>query len=317
MESTNNVLIENVEDIKTLEEAKKLLIILFERDKMYECFLALNEIETKIINGIIISDDDPTMTGEDLLKLLKEDKIIRLIYEDRVLEERCLQLLKEMDNSKADRDYHGIETWFKYEQEVKSITICGRTTVNADLLTVLAVLAEIDLMKTFISRFEDLHFLAQITPFRMLIQNKLKMPITISNREIILTGFGIVNKKEQTVLIPLRSVDHYLDNEIPAESHNYKRIIMNLGFFHLKFVNENQYIISNCYNVDPKVPVLPWFLLNVFIKEINYYILEGLKKQIESKDTKIRSIYEQRMEERKEFYSRVQDEILSVSNKDI
>jgi hypothetical protein len=175
---------------------------------------------------------------------------------------------------------------------------------------ILAVLAEMDLMKNFISRFEDIALLGNITPFRLLVHSKIKMPMMVANRDLILQGFGVVNEKEKTILIPCKSIaaHNYFDVDLPKENSSYKRIDLVVGFFHIKCIGENTYCLTNCYNVDPKVSVIPWFVINTVIKEINYYILEGLKKQIENGD---KEIYEKRIQEKIKFYDKIREQMLS------
>ena len=230
------------------------------------------------------------------------------------LSDRCSELYKMMENEKPNREYNGIKTWFKYEEQMKSITTCGRVIVEGDIMHILSVLAEMDLMKTFIERFEEILPLGCVTPFRMLVHSKLKMPFTIQDRDLIILGFGIIDNIKKTILVCCKSINEetYFDIDIPKEDNKYKRVHMNLGFFHIKYIKKNTYELSNGYNVDPKVPMIPWFLLNTFIKEVNYYMLEGIKKQIEN--TKNKHIYEKRINERKEFYERVAKEMSIFSN---
>lgn len=175
---------------------------------------------------------------------------------------------------------------------------------------ILSVLAEIDLMKTFVPRFEDILYLNNLTPFRMLFHSKIKMPTTISNRDLILSGFGIINKSNKNIIIPIKSVSEYYGKSIPAETKQYKRVFLNFGFFKIQYINDDTYEISNCYNVDPKVPVLPWFLLNTFIKEVNYYILENFKTQIQNDQVKV--VYDKRISDKKDFYDRIKREICDL-----
>ena len=60
-----------------------------------------------------------------------------------------------MDETTAEFEYDGIKTWFKYEEEIKSLTMCGETVFECDLFHLFAILSEIDLMQKFISQFEE------------------------------------------------------------------------------------------------------------------------------------------------------------------
>jgi hypothetical protein len=82
---------------------------------------------------------------------------------------------------------------------------------------------------------------------------------------------------------------------------------MVFGFFNIKCIDEETIEVINCYNVNPKVSVIPWFVLNTFLREISYYIMDDLKKQIENADF---SIYEERIKKNKNFY----DEMINIVN---
>ncbi len=141
------------------------------------------------------------------------------------------------------------------------------------------------------------------------------MPIMIDNRDLVLCGFGLVNPEERTIMIPFKSIEEpvYICIKVPEESKKYKRIILNHGFFHIKYIDDNTYLLSNSYNVDPKVPVVPWFVLNTFTKEISYYIMDGIRSQIEN--TKNRDIYKKRILEKKDFYDKVKKDLCGFESK--
>lgn len=159
-------------------------------------------------------------------------------------------------------------------------------------------------MSKFISRFDKISKMQEYSKFRWLVQIRLKMPVTVTNREIIAMGFGCVNSEDSTILMPFRSVnkEHYEFIQLPQEEKNFLRIEILFGFFHIKYIDEENVEVINCYNVDPKVPFIPWFLLNSFIKEISYYVMSDLKKQIEEVDF---AVYEERIERNKEFYEHI------------
>jgi hypothetical protein len=50
------------------------------------------------------------------MKYYKRDKIVSVTYEDISLCEKCIKIYESIDDSKPDRDYHGIQTWFRYEE---------------------------------------------------------------------------------------------------------------------------------------------------------------------------------------------------------
>jgi hypothetical protein len=171
------------------------------------------------------------------------------------------------------------------------------------LVHILAVLAELDLLKSSISFFEDIKKVKVVSPFRWVIHTKIKMPITISNRDVVLVGFGVTDKKNKSILVPLKSVDNYIDTDVPEETSKYKRITMNFGFFQIENVEEGTYRITCCYNINPRVSIIPWFILNTFVKETGWYIMDGLRKVVGN--DKQKEEREKRIKDNSEFYDMV------------
>ena len=180
--------------------------------------------------------------------------------------------------------------------------------MKCSLLKIVAILAEVDFMSKFVSRFESISKISEYSLFRWLVQIRLNMPVTVTNREIIAMGFGYVDPLDQTMFMPFRSVteEHYKFIELPNEDPNFIRIEIIFGFLRIRYIDEETVEVINCYNVDPKVPVIPWFLLNTFLREISYYIMEDLKTQIENVDF---AIYEERISKNKKFYDHIIDTI--------
>jgi hypothetical protein len=231
----------------------------------------------------------------------RENNLIKSIYDDKELIEKVKDQIKRMKDNPPERSYNNIESWFNYENDVSSITIGSKTIMNCDPLKIFAILAEVDVMNKFVQRFDSIEKLEELTLFRWIIRIRIKMPITIDNREVVCIGFGFVDPVDKTIFLPFRSInkDHYSHLSTPAEDQSFKRIEINYGFFHLKILGKDTVEVINCYNVDPKVPVIPWMILNTFLKEISYYIMVDLKKQILDADF---GLYEERIKKNQHFY---------------
>jgi len=232
--------------------------------------------------------------------------------EDMELVDRCWDTHNELISSREpDRVHNKIETWFKNEEDLGSITMCGRTIVNASIMDVLAVFGEVDLIDSFIDEFEKIEVIKQFSNFRILNTCKLKMPLFVEARDLVTMGIGITLQEEKSVLLAMKSVEgKYLGTPCPNESNTHKRIFLNFGFYLLTFIDETHTELSFGINVDPKVPMIPWFMLNTFLKEIAYYILLNYRDQIEKLD---KTVYEKRRLERREFYEEIKERITFVS----
>lgn len=256
-----------------------------------------------IFDGELKSRDNNNEEISDY-EYFRQNNLIKSIYEDKELIEKVKDQLAFMKNNPPERSSNNIDSWFTYEKDVSSITIGSKTTMKTSPMKIVAILAEVDVLNKFVQRIDSIDKIEEISYFRWIVRIRMKMPITIDNREIVALGFGFVDPKDKTIYLPFRSInkDHYPYYKNPEEDPNYKRIDVNFGFFHLSIIDDSTIEVINCYNVDPKVPVIPWMILNTFLKEISYYIMSDLKKQMENADF---SYYEERIKNNKDFYDKL------------
>ena len=238
-----------------------------------------------------------------------------MVYNDKELSERCIEALKRITTQPPDRTFNEIDSWFTQDQDLNTVTVGSKSIIKCTMVKMLAILAELDLMSKFSTKFEEIKKLQAYSIFRWLVRIRVKMPLTFSNRELILMGFGWINPEDNSVFVPFRSVnnDYYKHIPVPPEDGNYVRIDIIYGFINIKYIDAEHVEMITCYNVDPKVPVIPWFILNTFVKEISYYIMEDLKHQIEAVENKV---YDERIKNNPEFYNKV-NEIIKDKYKQI
>jgi hypothetical protein len=170
------------------------------------------------------------------------------------------------------------------------------------MMKVLAVFAEIDLMT--VDKFEEIQKVEEYSLFRWLVRCRIKMPLTFSNREAIVVGFGTAIPDTRSVILPFRSLgNNYFGITPPPEDSKYTRFEINYAFYHIKYIDEQFCELTSCFNVDPKIPMIPWFVLNTFLKEIGYYVMRDLKQQVEL--TVNKDAYEERMQKKAKFYDKI------------
>jgi len=235
----------------------------------------------------------------------KTDMHIMQIREDITIADKCFECFNKINTTREDRSYNGVKTWFIEEEEMKTVTVCAKTSINANLLELCSVLAEIEQMPQYITRFHSVKKICEVTPFRWMIAVKVKMPIFIDNRELVGAGFAIMLEDSNSIILPFKSVmnqPYYMKTKVPAEERSWKRIDMKFGFMHIVPKDEKTCDISIAFNVDPKVPLIPWVILNKFMKEASYYMTLEFRNKLEKldKDTFLKKIYE-----KKDFYSKV------------
>ena len=128
------------------------------------------------------------------------------------------------------------------------------------------------------------------------------MPITFTNREMVLLGVSLFEKNEKAFIIAFKSTnkDEYPDT--PECDSKHCRIDTHYGFYIAKYIDNDHVELFFAFNVDPKVSV-PWFLLNTFIKDSGFYLMRDLRKIIEREN--FDSIYAPRIEKNKEDYDKI------------
>ena len=226
---------------------------------------------------------------------------------------KCFECYEKIQITEQDRSYNGIDSWFINEESTKyykiiglsTVTICAKTVVKSNLLHLASVLAEIEQMPQYIARFQSVDKIKEVTPFRWMMGIKIKMPFLIDNRELVGAGFCILLDESNSIMCPFKSImnqEKYMNIDIPPEDYYFKRIDLKFGYMHIKPIDEKSCEISVAYNVDPKVPFIPWIVLNKFMKEASYYIMLEFKKQIEKLD---KETFLKKINERKEFYKEI------------
>ena len=251
--------------------------------------------------------------------LYNKKNLIFNIQEDFNLISTCLDIHKYITSTKPEREHKGVSTWYLYDDKVNTVTMCCKCTVKTSILHLLSVFAELDLMKDFINKFDKIEKIGDFSIFRWILDIKIRLPSILSNRDTIAYGIGKVLPEENSVLITFKSVDNalkeYCNLIIPENTSNvkYKRIDVNFGYHYIKIINEEECELYFCGNVNPKVSLVPMFIINKVMKELAFYLMDAFRKQFES--TKHLDIYKERRQKNKQFYGMISEELKILNKK--
>lgn len=262
----------------------------------------------------------------DDIKLEELDNIVNIYYqtyaerllnlkdlldEDEILLNLSSKVLNKVNNSKPERDSGGIQSWFFEEEGINTITLCNKSIIKASCLHILSCVCELDLLKTAIKQLNKCEKFGEFSILRFLMTIQVNLPMMISNREIIAFGFGSIDKSTKNLLIPFKSINpkikKYCGVEVPAIDSNYKRIYIEFGFLNIKIIDDNTCEITQCVNVNPKVSLVPYFIINKVLKEMSYYITSDLIKHVET--TMKEDVYEKRRKSNPTLYNRILKEL--------
>jgi hypothetical protein len=288
-----------VPDLEFVEDYYELAQKELKEEQLLRAIEVLKYAETKLI-AEEIKFKNKTNDKKSDYEAFSQEKFVRDLYSDNDLIYKCLDNYKQINKRSPDRSSDGIDNWFIKDDKLNSISICGRVTLNSTFLNMIAVFKEIDLLQKTIDSFEELTVVKVLSLTRWLARSKIKMPLTLTNRELYLMGFGIFLKKENMIFLPLYSPDEGEFKEIEKETKDYVRIKMNLGFYCVKYLDDKHCELFSCFNVDPKVSMVPWFVINNVTKEFGYYLMRDFRKAAE--DNSLVKEYAERIDKFKEFY---------------
>lgn len=254
----------------------------------------------------------PDLYSVNEQRFFNQDPHVIQIKEDTIITEKCFDCHKLIQTTKQDRSYNGIDTWFINEEsiyinylDVSTVTISARTIIKSNLLQLVSVLAEIEQMPKYVQRIHSVSKIKEVTQFRWMLAVRVKMPFLIDNREVVGAGFAILLEDSNSIILPFKSTMNqtkYMDVDIPQEDWYFKRIDMKFGYMHIIPVDEKSCEITITFNIDPKVPLIPWVILNKIMKEASYYITLGFRQKIEQID---KETFLNKINEKKDFYKEV------------
>lgn len=249
---------------------------------------------------------DDNNDHEELLsdyEIYENNKTIKSSKSDDDLIFHSLDNYKRINKRDPDRSSDGIDSWFNYEDNINSITMCGRTTLNCKMINLIAMFKETDLLQKSVDQFEFLNVCTKLSFCKWIAHTAIKMPLTIQNRDLVLVGVALFDRKEKLFIIAFKSpVEDEYEEFVPKKDDKHCRITMNFGFYIAKYLDEDHAELFTCFNVDPKISV-PWFLINTFTKDVSYHLIKDFKTIIE-KDN-FSEIYSKRIEENKEDYDKI------------
>merc|ERR1719187_324810 len=125
----------------------------------------------------------------------------------------------------------------------------------------------------------------------------------MSNREVIIEGFGCDDKKNNRIFVYLKSIEDHEEVKIPKPNSNV-RVDVTQGGFLFKDLGDGRVEIITLTQVDPKVNFLPSALLNWFTGKLYHFLNQELIKASEFKED---SVYAERVRKDPETYNRVRD----------
>jgi len=292
------------ENYTTVEEFLELIKEIYSEDDDVISAVEVSKItEEKILEDeISFKNDIGDLTD---LEAFNNQHFIKMLKSDEDLLFKSMDNYKKINKRDPDKSYNGIDNWFLYEDKLESVTICGRMTLQVNLLKLAAIFWEFDLLAKNLSSFEDIKLLKSDYAQKVYTHTKVKLPL-IQNRDMVICGLGAFNKKEKMLQVLFQTPSIDMLKDFPKEEpKTHTRMKMNFGFYFCKYIDENTTELFTCFNSNPKLPLIPWLILNSVIKDFAYKFNDDFRKLSECSNND--AIYSERIKKNKEFYNRVRN----------
>jgi hypothetical protein len=228
---------------------------------------------------------EDTLRAFKLLKRLDPSVIaahpeLAILAEDYRIGLRVCDLITDVDgwNRVSNKDH--ISTFCRGKG--KEFFVRAEMEVDAQIFPVLALFSEVDLFTQWISVVKEAKQLAMPSPFRRLLQYRLKLPWPVSNRECVVSVCGIPVPSEQSVLIVLRShhAPSYLGFHVPPPLKKEVRMDLSEGCVNITYLGPSRSRVTFIIRSDPHLTLLPQSLINYGTKKVMHHLMAAIRQKV-------------------------------------
>ena len=188
--------------------------------------------------------------------------------------------------------------------------IAGECVIDAPVYNPLAIFAEIDLFDKWMPQVDHIALVGRLSKFRRIIHYRFKMPIFFSNRDYVCSVVGNIDKEHKAVVFTMKSIEtpEYLGFKIPQPGKAV-RVDMKLGALGFEYINDTQCRFRIVLQIDPKIKMIPFSVINFGTKLIIFEFLKILTHMSENYD----DVYKQRIKQNTlQIYSEARKRIEDV-----
>ena len=129
------------------------------------------------------------------------------------------------------------------------------TTIDAPLLHVLSVVAEVQLLHNWVETATDYSVFSEPTHFRKLLHYNIWFPWPFKDRSCFMECVAVPVKEQKAALIILRSpkTGTYLGQPIPRFDETRPRVQMHIAIFHVQYLSETQTKFTLIVRANPSI----------------------------------------------------------------
>ena len=201
-------------------------------------------------------------------------------------------------------DAEQIVVLYRNEQDTPIHSIAAQFDVSAPIKVIMMLMAEADLLPSWMPSFLGLEVrrLAQPGRFRQLVYMKIWMPWPFKDREMVFDAMGCdLIEEHGGILVVVRSYDPTLDADlygtcdVPQITCDRVRIDITLAGAFVHGGHGHDCTLANVVNADLKLPVVPTSLVNYLTRKLIWHALKAFRKKAASLSADLPAEYEERL----------------------
>jgi len=282
----------------------------YNEDRLFQAHFLLESLEKSIVkiqNELVEKPDlDTEKQIEEFRTILNSlDAISSVKREHR----EVLHLLNEFDSNDGwtfVKNSHGVTTHYKIGENspLYNIRIIGE--IHAPFLKLLCCLSETDLFHKWIPMISGAQEIKSLSRWRKLFQLKCWLPYPFSGRDMVLYGYGVDILEQNTVICVSHSIDKYPGVQLPEPGRGIVRADIKACCFMLKPIAPDRTQLCMLSNLDVKLPLAPFWLVNFVNVRMADTYFTSLRNQLSKFEG---SEYATRLMEKREMYDEVERRI--------
>mmetsp|Transcript_19528 Transcript_19528/g.35709 ORF Transcript_19528/g.35709 Transcript_19528/m.35709 type:complete len:282 (-) Transcript_19528:1212-2057(-) len=261
------------------------------------------------IKALIYSDD--LVQAYEVVEAVLEQNIINreklmsvpeiaLLWDDMEMAGQCMEMLSDIVSWTPVYNDDAIATFFKGSGN--EFFVRAEMQMHQPLFPLIALFSEVDLLSQWVSVVKSADVICMPTPYRRLLRFRFDMPWPVTDREAVVSVVGIPVPYNRSALLVIRSVDgsNYLSFPIPDTSEGDVRIDINICCVNIVYNGPEETHLSLIVRSDPKIAMLPKFLINFATKHVMYYLMDTIREKVKNYAG---SEYERRVMQNPQYYT--------------
>lgn len=269
------------------------IISLFKQEDLVEANELLSELDQEI------------QSRPNILSRINSIPEIRALREDVADTTYCLNMLEDMSGWELNNDSDGIRTYISGSGN--EFLVRSEAEIETGIFPILVLLAEPDMLTKWLPMLSDVKIVGEPTKYRRILNYKFNLPWPVSDREASILGRGVPLVDSKGLVIIMKTLEEsYLGIDIPATSPDSIKITVHLSCIYIQYSEENKCSITLIIRSDPKIPLIPQWLINYGSKHVAHIFIQSLR---ENACNFSGSDFEERVKARPEFYDDIRKKL--------